>query len=80
MSYPTTETDEPGANDASIISRVSASGHDRLRHPVPFVTIADVVDTSRPHNANDHIRLSEMKLFGKTVLGRGRLNIIIITL
>jgi hypothetical protein len=29
------------------------------------------VDTSRPHNANDHIRLGEMKRFGKAVLGGG---------
>ena len=43
--------DEPGTNDAATISRFSASGHDRLRLPVPFVPITDFVDTSRPHNA-----------------------------
>ena len=68
----TTDTDEPGANDAATISRFSASGHDRLRLPVPFVPITDFVDTSRPHNANDQIRLHEMKLFGKAVRGGGR--------
>ena len=64
--------DEPGANDAVTISRFSASGHDRLRLPVPFVPITDFVDTSRPHNANDHIRLGEMKRLWKAVLGGGR--------
>ncbi|MGB7102236.1 MAG: ABC transporter substrate-binding protein [Xanthobacteraceae bacterium] len=52
----------------------SASGHDRLRLPVPFVPIASFVDTSRPHNANDHIRLGEMKRFWKVVFGEGRLH------
>ncbi len=62
----------PGAYDAATISRFSASGHDRLRLPVPFVPITDFVDTSRPHNANDQIRLGEMKRFWKAVLGGGR--------
>jgi len=30
------------------------------------------VDTSRPHNANDHIRLNKTKRFWKAVLGGGR--------
>jgi hypothetical protein len=67
-----TETDEPGANDAATISRFSASGHDRLRFPVPFVPITEFVDTACPHNKNDHIRLRETKRFGKAVLGGGR--------
>jgi hypothetical protein len=35
------------------------------------VPINDFVDTSRPHNANDHIRLGEMQRFGKAVLSGG---------
>ena len=53
-------------------SRFSASGHDRLRFPVPFVPITEFVDTACPHNKNDHIRLRETKRFGKAVLGGGR--------
>ena len=44
----------------------------RWRSAFPFVPITDFVDTSRPRNANDHIRLGEMKRFGKAVLGGGR--------
>jgi hypothetical protein len=33
--------------------------------------INDFVDTSHPHNANDHIRLGEMKRFRKAALGGG---------
>jgi hypothetical protein len=33
--------------------------------------VNDFVDTSHPHNANDHIRLGEMKRFRKAVLGEG---------
>jgi hypothetical protein len=65
---------QPDANDAATISRFSASGHDRLRFPVPFVPITEFVDTACPHNKNDHIRLRETKRFGKAVLGGGRLN------
>src|SRR4051794_21214208 len=60
------------ANDAATISRFSASGHDRLRFPVPFVPITEFVDTACPHNKNDHIRLRETMRFGKAVLGGGR--------
>src|ERR1017187_4028015 len=68
----TIETDEPGANDAATISRFSASGHERLRgRPVAVMPITDFVDTSPPHNANDHIRLGEMERFRKAVLGEG---------
>jgi hypothetical protein len=51
------DTDEPGANVASTISRFSASGHDRLRRtPVDtLVPITDFVDTSIPANAKNHI-------------------------
>jgi hypothetical protein len=36
--------------------------------------ITDFVDTSRPHNAKDHIRLGEMKRFRKAALGGGILS------
>jgi hypothetical protein len=45
----TTDTDEPGANDAATISRFRAFGHERLRRrPVAVVPITGFVDTSRP--------------------------------
>jgi hypothetical protein len=34
--------------------------------------ITDFVDTSRPHNAKDHIRLGEMKRFWKAAFGGGK--------
>ena len=63
---------EVDSGNAATISRFSASGHDRLRFPVPFVPITEFVDTACPHNKNDHIRLRETKRFGKAVLGGGR--------
>jgi hypothetical protein len=36
------------------------------------VSITDFVDTSRPHNTKDHIRLGEMNRFWKAALGGGR--------
>jgi hypothetical protein len=30
------------------------------------------VDTSRPHNAKDHIRIAKIKRFGKAALGGGK--------
>jgi hypothetical protein len=52
----TTETDAPGASEAAMISRLSASGQDRLRRrPLLFVSITAFVDTSHLHNAKDHI-------------------------
>ena len=66
------EFDEVAFHVPVLPSIVVLSGHDRLRLPVPFVPITDFVDTSRPHNANDNIKLGEMKLFGKAVLRGGR--------
>ena len=42
------------------------------RGEVAVVPITDFVDTSRPHNPDDRIRLGEMKRFGKAALGGGR--------
>jgi hypothetical protein len=36
------------------------------------VPITGFVDTSHPHNANDLIRLGEMKRFGKALFGGGK--------
>src|ERR1700730_17575502 len=67
-----TETDAPGAKDAATISRFSASGQRLCRRPVAVVPITGFVDTSHPHNANDLIRLGEMKRFGKALFGGGK--------
>ena len=76
MARATSETDDPGANDAATISRFSASGHARLRRrPVAVVSITNFVDTSRPHNTKDQIELGEMNQFWKAAFGGGRPNI-----
>src|ERR1700674_2660963 len=58
-----------------ILASPNTCGQSANRRPVAVVPITDFVDTSCPHNVNDHIRFGEMKRFGKAVLGGGRLHL-----
>ena len=68
----TTDTDEPGANEAATISRFNASGHRLLVRRPPFVPISKFVDTSTSRAVSDQApRLSQAARADKAVLGGG---------